>query len=140
MDNQGNTEPNLRVLRQCRVVLVDQLEEHIGSLLEQLLLRDVFTRDDREEVLCEGGPRAQVRKTLDIVDCKGEEAAAEFRLLCSRLTEPGPMKQQQPDSKKAIPEISLLSLIIGNSLHKIFSVCFYTSSLLSTTNYSFITL
>ncbi|XP_048826494.1 la-related protein 7 isoform X1 [Brienomyrus brachyistius] len=94
----GQTEPSLRVLRQCRVVLVDQLEEHIGSLLEQLLLRDVFTRDDREEVLCEGGPRAQVRKTLDIVDCKGEEAAAEFRLLCSRLKEPGPVKQQQPDN------------------------------------------
>uniref|UniRef100_A0A8C9SC58 NACHT, LRR and PYD domains-containing protein 3-like n=1 Tax=Scleropages formosus TaxID=113540 RepID=A0A8C9SC58_SCLFO len=77
----------LRELRVRRVALVDQLEDHIGSLLEQLLLKRVFTRDDCEEVVYERGPRARVRKTLDILSCKGEEVALEFLLMCSHLQE-----------------------------------------------------
>uniref|UniRef100_A0A8C4I429 NACHT domain-containing protein n=1 Tax=Dicentrarchus labrax TaxID=13489 RepID=A0A8C4I429_DICLA len=53
-----------------RVSLVDELEGCIDSLLELLVIREVFTRDDREEVLCRLGPRARVRKVLDILECK----------------------------------------------------------------------
>ncbi len=68
----------LTAIRVLRVSLVDELEEWIDSLLEILVGREVFTRDDREEVLCQLGPRARVRKVLDILECKGEEAAKVF--------------------------------------------------------------
>ncbi|XP_023155726.2 protein NLRC3-like [Amphiprion ocellaris] len=68
----------LTTLRILRVSLVDELEGHINSLLDVLVSREVFTRDDREVVLCQLGPRARVRKVLDIVECKGEEAAQVF--------------------------------------------------------------
>ncbi|XP_034712890.1 NACHT, LRR and PYD domains-containing protein 3-like [Etheostoma cragini] len=68
----------LEALRVLRVSLVDELEGRIESLLEILVSQEVFTRDDREEVLCQLGPRARVRYVLDIVACKGEEAAEVF--------------------------------------------------------------
>ncbi|CAL8327503.1 unnamed protein product [Lota lota] len=68
----------LSAIRLKRVVLVDTLEERIDSLLDVLLSREVFNRDDREDVLCQSGPRARVRKVLDILECKGEEAARAF--------------------------------------------------------------
>ncbi|KAM8897845.1 NACHT, LRR and PYD domains-containing protein 3-like isoform 3-T3 [Spinachia spinachia] len=68
----------LTALGLLRVSLIDQLEGRIDSLLEILVCREVFTRDDREEVLCKSGPRARVRTVLDIVTCKGEEAAKVF--------------------------------------------------------------
>ncbi|TMS01963.1 ADAMTS-like protein 1 [Larimichthys crocea] len=61
-----------------RVSLIDELEGRIDSLLDILVCREVFTRDDREEVLSCSGPRARVRKVLDILECKGEEAAKIF--------------------------------------------------------------
>lgn len=74
----------LRTLREMREGLVDQVEGHVDLVLETLVSREVFTRDDREEVLCERGPRGRVRKILDILDCKGEEAAGAFLLAISR--------------------------------------------------------
>ncbi|XP_028419482.1 NLR family CARD domain-containing protein 3-like [Perca flavescens] len=68
----------LAALRVLRVSLVDELEGRINSLLEILVNQEVFTRDDREEVLCQLGPRARVRNVLDILACKGEEAAEIF--------------------------------------------------------------
>lgn len=68
----------LTAIKVLRVSLVDELEGRIDSLLEVLVVREVFTRDDREEVLCHLGPRARVRKVLDILECKGEEAARIF--------------------------------------------------------------
>lgn len=68
----------LAALRVLRVSLVDELEGQIDSLLEILVSQEVFTRDDREEVLCQLGPRARVRNVLDILACKGEEAAEIF--------------------------------------------------------------
>jgi len=68
----------LTAVRVLRVSLVDELEGQIDSLLEVLVFQEVFTRDDREEVLCQRGPRARVRKVLDILECKGEEAAKVF--------------------------------------------------------------
>lgn len=68
----------LTAVRVLRVSLVDELEGHIDSLIEVLVRREVFTRDDREEVLCQPGPRARGRKVLDILECKGEEAARIF--------------------------------------------------------------
>lgn len=65
----------LIAVRVLRVSLVDELEGRIDSLLETLVNHGVFSRDDREEVFCHLGPRARVRKVLDIVQCKGEEAA-----------------------------------------------------------------
>uniref|UniRef100_UPI0037E8A74F NLR family CARD domain-containing protein 3-like n=1 Tax=Semicossyphus pulcher TaxID=241346 RepID=UPI0037E8A74F len=69
---------SLTAIRVLRVSLVDELEGRIDSLLEILVSREVFTRDDREEVLCQLGPRARVRKVLDVLECKGEEAAKIF--------------------------------------------------------------
>lgn len=77
----------LRTLRETREGLIDRVEEHIDALLETLVSTEVFTRDDREEVLCAGGPRGRVRKVLDILDCKGEEAAATFLLAVSHLSD-----------------------------------------------------
>ncbi|XP_044040627.1 NLR family CARD domain-containing protein 3-like [Siniperca chuatsi] len=74
----------LTAIRVLRVSLVDELEGRIDSLLEILVSREVFTRDDREEVLCQLGPRARVRKVLDILECKGEEAAKIFLSISSQ--------------------------------------------------------
>lgn len=68
----------LTAVRVLRVSLVDELEGQIDSLIEELVDQKAFTRDDREEVLCQPGPRARVRKVLDILECKGEEAAKVF--------------------------------------------------------------
>lgn len=78
---------SLRTLREMREGLVDQVEGRVDLVLETLVSREVFTRDDREEVLCERGPRGRVRKVLDILDCKGEEAAGAFLLAASRLSD-----------------------------------------------------
>ncbi|XP_069026459.1 NACHT, LRR and PYD domains-containing protein 3-like [Embiotoca jacksoni] len=68
----------LTAVRALRVSLVDELEGQIDSLLDVLVTREVFTRDDREDAACQPGPRARVRKVLDILECKGEEAAGIF--------------------------------------------------------------
>ncbi|KAJ8262091.1 hypothetical protein GJAV_G00162070 [Gymnothorax javanicus] len=99
---EGTCRKSLQELRAC---LVDQLEAHIGSLIEQLFLQEVFSRDDREVVLCHPGPRARVRKVLDILDCKGEEAASAFFSLCRRLLEVGRQpahRVQSADYHKAV--------------------------------------
>ncbi|XP_029932479.1 protein NLRC3-like [Myripristis murdjan] len=75
----------LRTIRVLRVSLVDELEDRIDYLLEILVSKEVFTRDDREEVLCHLGPRARVRKVLDILECKGAEAAKTFISISSHL-------------------------------------------------------
>ncbi|XP_015232786.1 PREDICTED: NACHT, LRR and PYD domains-containing protein 12-like [Cyprinodon variegatus] len=72
------SQSSLTAVRVQRMSLVDELEGQIDSLLEALVCQRVFTRDDREEVLCQPGPRARVRKVLDILECKGEEAANLF--------------------------------------------------------------
>ncbi|KAM7377423.1 hypothetical protein PAMA_013959 [Pampus argenteus] len=69
---------SLTAIRVLRVSLVDELEGRIDSLVEILVNGEVFSRDDREEVLCQLGPRARVRKVLDILECKGEEAVGTF--------------------------------------------------------------
>lgn len=68
----------LTTIKGLRVSLVNELEEQIDSLLEVLVTRKVFNRDDREDVLAQPGPRRRVRKVLDILECKGEEAAQLF--------------------------------------------------------------
>ncbi|XP_026865744.2 NLR family CARD domain-containing protein 3-like [Electrophorus electricus] len=86
----------LQTLRNIRVFLVDKLEWHIDSVVDLLITKDVFSRDDREDVLFEKGPRGKVRKVLDILDCKGEEAAKVFVSACSYLWEPSLKTLQQP--------------------------------------------
>ncbi|TSK82193.1 La-related protein 7 [Bagarius yarrelli] len=71
-------EPCLQSLRDCRGSLVDKLEFHIDSLIDVLTTKKIFTRDDREEIQYEKGPRGKVRKVLDILEGKGEEAARIF--------------------------------------------------------------
>lgn len=85
----------LTAIKVLRVSLVDELEGQIDSLLEILVIREVFTRDDREEVLCQLGPRARVRKVLDILECKGEEAAKIFLSISSQ-------QEAQTHSKEGI--------------------------------------
>ncbi|XP_060790881.1 NACHT, LRR and PYD domains-containing protein 3-like isoform X3 [Neoarius graeffei] len=77
----------LQSLRNRRVSLVDKLEFHIDSLIDVLITKEVLTRDDREEVEYSKGPRAKVRKVLDILEGKGEEAARIFISVSSHLGE-----------------------------------------------------
>ncbi|XP_041840356.1 NLR family CARD domain-containing protein 3-like [Melanotaenia boesemani] len=88
----------LTTVRVLRVSLVDELEGQIDSLLEALVSHDVFTRDDREEVVCQQGPRARVRKVLDILECKGEEAAEVFFNVRSHPQLPKDGNTAQPQS------------------------------------------
>ncbi|XP_017326626.2 NACHT, LRR and PYD domains-containing protein 1 homolog isoform X2 [Ictalurus punctatus] len=81
------SEPCLQSLRDRRVSLVDKLEFHIDSLIDVLIAKKVFTRDDREEIQYEKGPRGKVRKVLDILEGKGEEAAKIFISTSSHLGE-----------------------------------------------------
>lgn len=78
MTRSGTPEPCLQSLRECRISLVDKLEFHIDSLIDALIQNEVFTRDDQEEIQYEKGPRGKVRKVLDILEGKGEEAARIF--------------------------------------------------------------
>ncbi|KAG9480305.1 hypothetical protein GDO78_012011 [Eleutherodactylus coqui] len=70
--------PSLLFLQLHRVQLVNELEYHIASILDQALQQQLLSRDDCEEVAYEGGPRKQVRKLLDIIYCLGEENASIF--------------------------------------------------------------
>lgn len=72
MDAHGS---GLTTVRTLRLSLVDELEGRIDALLDLLVEQQLLNRDDREEVLGVPGPRARVRRLLDIVECKGEEAA-----------------------------------------------------------------
>jgi len=84
MLTEEEEQPCLVAIRVKRVSLVDEVEERIDSVLDVLLSREVFNRDDREEVLCQNlGPRAKVRKVLDILEGKGEEAAKIFLYVVS---------------------------------------------------------
>ncbi|CAN9509521.1 unnamed protein product [Ophioblennius macclurei] len=74
MEDEEVSDP-LTALRVLRASLVDELEGHVDSLLDALVSGEALGRDDREEVLCLPGPRARVRKLLDILECKGGEAA-----------------------------------------------------------------
>lgn len=79
----------LTTIRVQRVSLVDELEGRIDSLLDILVDRELFTRDDREEVVSLPGPRARVRRVLDILECKGEDAAVVFLSVASHLLQEG---------------------------------------------------
>ncbi|XP_066430065.1 NLR family CARD domain-containing protein 3-like [Eleutherodactylus coqui] len=75
---QSKRSPSLLFLQLHRVQLVNELEYHIASILDQALQQQLLSRDDCEEVAYEGGPRKQVRKLLDIIYCLGEENASIF--------------------------------------------------------------
>ncbi|KAK2863226.1 hypothetical protein Q5P01_002759 [Channa striata] len=83
MAEKNGCNSYVTAIRVLRVSLVDELEGHIDSMVEVLVSREVFTRDDREDVLRQLGPRARVRKVLDILECKGEEAAKIFLSISS---------------------------------------------------------
>ncbi|KAM9836931.1 NACHT, LRR and PYD domains-containing protein 3-like [Aulostomus maculatus] len=94
-------DSSLTAIRILRVSLVDELEGRIESLLDVLLNRDVLNRDDREEVLCQLGPRARVRKVLDILEAKGEEAAKTFFSITHHQEEAQHSKES-PDQRQSI--------------------------------------
>ncbi|XP_014883987.1 NACHT, LRR and PYD domains-containing protein 12-like [Poecilia latipinna] len=114
----------LSAVRVLRVSLVDELEGQIDSLLEELVDQKAFTRDDREEVLCQPGPRARVRKVLDILECKGEEAAKVFLSVRNyqRLSQDAPQvpsseyKKMQQKHKDVLRRRSE-SMLFYNSRH-----------------------
>lgn len=87
MTLSGTPDPCLQSLRDRRVTLVDKLEFHIDSLIDVLVTKKVLTRDDREEIQYEKGPRGKVRKVLDILEGKGEEAARIFISVSRQLGE-----------------------------------------------------
>ncbi|XP_033891289.3 NACHT, LRR and PYD domains-containing protein 3-like isoform X1 [Acipenser ruthenus] len=88
---------SVKLLKDNRVTLVDELEDHIELILEEMVQRKEFTRDDCEVVKCESGPRMKVRKALDIVYCKGEDAANMFMFLYSQFKQnnPKPMPEKR---------------------------------------------
>lgn len=65
-------------LQKHRVELVEELEDCIDSILDQARQKKLLTKDDFEEVTHGAGPRKQVRRLLDIIDCLGEENASVF--------------------------------------------------------------
>ncbi|KAM4706638.1 NACHT, LRR and PYD domains-containing protein 3-like [Discoglossus pictus] len=75
---QSDRESSLHFLQRCRVKLVDELEVFIDSIVQNALQKKLISKDDSEDILYEGGPRKQVRKLLDIIDCLGEETASVF--------------------------------------------------------------
>uniref|UniRef100_A0A674NJ75 NACHT domain-containing protein n=1 Tax=Takifugu rubripes TaxID=31033 RepID=A0A674NJ75_TAKRU len=81
----------LTTVRTLRLSLVDELEGRIDALLDLLVEQQLLNRDDREEVLGVPGPRARVRRLLDIVECKGEEAA---KVLLDRREEAATARRQ----------------------------------------------
>lgn len=83
--------PGLTTVRTLRLSLVDELEGRIDALLDDLVEQQLLNRDDREEVLGVPGPRARVRRLLDIVECKGEEAA---KVLLNRREEATTARRQ----------------------------------------------
>ncbi|XP_035531628.1 NACHT, LRR and PYD domains-containing protein 3-like [Morone saxatilis] len=95
MEENGGCNSCLTKIKVLRVSLVDELEGRIDSLLELLVIQEVFTRDDREEVLCQLGPRARVRKVLDILECKGEEAAKIFFSISSHHQQEAQMHSKE---------------------------------------------
>ncbi|KAM9330492.1 NACHT, LRR and PYD domains-containing protein 3-like [Gastrophryne carolinensis] len=76
--HSSGLESSLAFLVRQRVHLVDELEESIEYILDQARQEDLLTKDDYEDVIYERGPRKQVRKLLDIIDCLGEENASAF--------------------------------------------------------------
>ncbi|XP_068126868.1 NACHT, LRR and PYD domains-containing protein 3-like [Hyperolius riggenbachi] len=80
--NQGKSSS---FLQKNRVQLVDELGDCISFILDQARQEHLLTRDDYEEVAYAGGPRMQVRKLLDIIDCLGEENASLFCDLFTRI-------------------------------------------------------
>lgn len=79
-------------IRTLRPVLVEQLEGRVEPLLDVLVEQELLNRDDREEVLSLPGPRARVRKLLDVVECKGEEAA---KVLLNEGLREGPQRRPE---------------------------------------------
>lgn len=71
-------ESSLLFLQKHRVELVEELEDCIDSILDQARQKKLLTKDDFEEVTHGAGPRKQVRRLLDIIDCLGEENASVF--------------------------------------------------------------
>ncbi|KAE8630736.1 hypothetical protein XENTR_v10000936 [Xenopus tropicalis] len=92
----GRASP-LSFLKTQRGILVDELEEYIDFIVQQALQKQLISKDDYEDVVYEGGPRKQVRKLLDIIDCLGKESAACFCSLfievkCSKLKKETPKR------------------------------------------------
>lgn len=109
-------------IRVRRASLLDELESRIDSLLDILVDRELFNRDDREEVLCQPGPRARVRRVLDILECKGEEAALVFLSVRSHLLQEGqgPFRDsgRQPRSEGMWGEVTSESRMCdGSDVH-----------------------
>ncbi|OCT99940.1 NLR family CARD domain-containing protein 3 [Xenopus laevis] len=75
---QNSRASPLSFLKTQRGNLVDELEAYIDGIVQQALRETLISKDDYEDVVYERGPRKQVRKLLDIIDCLGEESAARF--------------------------------------------------------------
>ncbi|KAF3698001.1 NLR family CARD domain-containing protein 3 CARD15-like protein Caterpiller protein 16.2 [Channa argus] len=100
MVDKNSCNSCITAIRVLRVSLVDELEGQIDSMLEVLVSREVFTRDDREDVLCRPGPRARVRKVLDILECKGEGAAKIFLSISSHYQQESQTHPKEGDANQ----------------------------------------
>nr|XP_033812812.1 NACHT, LRR and PYD domains-containing protein 3-like [Geotrypetes seraphini] len=86
---------SIMFLKRNREKLIDELADDVNCILDQLLQKELITKDDYEDAAYERGPRKQVRRLLDIIDCLGEELASIFCSVCAELKERPCGKQRQ---------------------------------------------
>ncbi|KAG8454152.1 hypothetical protein GDO86_000699 [Hymenochirus boettgeri] len=95
----------LSFLKKERGRLVDELEDYINLIVQQALLKQFISKDDYEDIVYERGPRKQVRKLLDIIDCLGDENAA---LFCSLFIQVKSIKPKKQTAKESVKDYLLL--------------------------------
>ncbi|XP_053559468.1 NACHT, LRR and PYD domains-containing protein 3 [Bombina bombina] len=100
-DWQNSRETSLSFLKRFRERLVEELERSIDCIVEHALQKQLISKDDYEDVVYERGPRKQVRKLLDIIDCLGEESASGF---CSLFIQIKNTKSKNHAAKENVNE------------------------------------
>ncbi|XP_030046611.1 NACHT, LRR and PYD domains-containing protein 3 [Microcaecilia unicolor] len=90
---QGSS--SIMFLKRNREKLIDELADYIDCILDRFLQKELITKDDYEDAAYERGPRKQVRRLLDIIDCRGEELASIFCSFCAEMKEKPCGKQRQ---------------------------------------------
>ncbi|KAM4807730.1 NACHT, LRR and PYD domains-containing protein 3-like [Rhinophrynus dorsalis] len=100
---EKSRESPLLFLQTQRGRLVDELEDCIDCIVQQALQKHLISKDDYEDITYERGPRKQVRKLLDVIDCLGEESASNF---CTLFIQVKSTKSKQETVKQTLTEYS----------------------------------
>ncbi|XP_063774401.1 NLR family CARD domain-containing protein 3-like isoform X1 [Pseudophryne corroboree] len=89
-------------LQTYRIQLINELEYYIDSILDNAIKKQLLSKDDYEDVAYERGPRKQVRKLLDLIDCLGEENASIFCELFLNVKKSKKQMTKENDVSKTI--------------------------------------